>query len=166
MQKTLNGKNSLMQLYKDPIKKEWRLYLYAAEVVDIIFIPHLEELTEKQAIADGFKNKKQAINLLLKANYGYKRENIAILTRFKPRLLAYERRKSLIFTYLLKDLLLRKKKQTIRMKNLPKYIIGELINICWRYRSYQTAIYGFSDIKGVLSYASAFLKKNKGVITV
>lgn len=152
--------NCFIQLFD--YRNERRLFIYSAEIVDIIYLKQLLLLSQDQAVADGFKNSKEAIELLLEANKGYKAENGAFITVFKAKKIPFKKmRKSIVFTHLLDELLKQTKQQTIRMRIIPKYVVGEIINIVWKYKDHQKAVYDFNNIQDVYKYVYDFVKNNR-----
>lgn len=113
---------------KKPQDKE---FLFVAKIDSITF-KLLKDLTEKEALNDGFSSLDECIKGLLEINRSKTINNFCYIVKFTPMWdLPFIRRKSIPFRYF-KEKLGKEKCQTIRMLMLPNYIIGELVNIFWK----------------------------------
>jgi len=105
-------------------------HLFNACILSIKF-KRIKELTEEEAILDGFKDTKTAIKKVMEINNIKNENRWCYITRFR-RTDEKDGGKSILFTHFKDKLLAGSKAQTIRMIFMPNYVEGEIVKIMFR----------------------------------
>jgi hypothetical protein len=106
-------------------------------IVDQIYFKRISELTDEEAISDGFDNKEAYILGLLRINHvsnaSVGRKRFCYIVKFhKNDSYKGQLAKSILFTHFKEKLVDGTKQQTTRMIFMPTYIEGEAVSIMFQ----------------------------------